>query len=78
MRPARPRQTPASGTEGLPIPHLPRTRRRTALAAATTGLAVLAAGAPVAYATLDTGSSPEPRPATVAAVRGKDYIETRL
>ncbi|WUS96454.1 DUF3574 domain-containing protein [Streptomyces sp. NBC_00708] len=55
-----------------------RPRRRTALVAATAGLAVLAVGTPVAYATLGSGSSPEPRPAVAEAVRGKDYIETRL
>ncbi|MGQ4485816.1 DUF3574 domain-containing protein [Streptomyces sp. 372A] len=53
-------------------------RRRTALVAATAALAVLGAGAPVAYATLGSGASPEPRPAVADAVRGQDYIETRL
>ncbi|WLQ33200.1 DUF3574 domain-containing protein [Streptomyces castrisilvae] len=55
-----------------------RPRRRAALVAATTGIAVLAAGAPVAYATLGSAATPEPRPAVASAVRGKDYIETRL
>ncbi|WP_393056866.1 DUF3574 domain-containing protein [Streptomyces sp. LN549] len=55
-----------------------RPRRRAALAAATAGLAVLAVGTPVAYATLGTGSPADPRPATAAAARGKDYVETRL
>ncbi|MFJ3085737.1 DUF3574 domain-containing protein [Streptomyces sp. NPDC086838] len=55
-----------------------RPRRRTALVAAAAGLAVLAVGTPVAYATLGSGASPEPRPAVAEAVRGKDYVETRL
>lgn len=56
-----------------------RPGRRAALAVVTAGLAVLAVGTPVAYATLDTGSSSDPRPATsAAAARGKDYVETRL
>ncbi|TRV79132.1 DUF3574 domain-containing protein [Streptomyces sp. 130] len=54
-----------------------RRPRRTALVSAAAGLAVLAVGTPVAYATLGSGASPEPRPA-VGAVRGQDYIETRL
>ncbi|MEU9206056.1 DUF3574 domain-containing protein [Streptomyces sp. NPDC048332] len=53
-----------------------RPRRRAALAAATAGLAALAVGTPVAYATLGTGSSADARPA--AAAQGKAYIETRL
>ncbi|WP_285565382.1 DUF3574 domain-containing protein [Streptomyces sp. RTGN2] len=53
-----------------------RPRRRAALAAAAAGLAVLAVGTPVAYATLGAGSPSDARPATAA--RGKDYIETRL
>lgn len=53
-----------------------RTRRRAALAAATAGLAVLAVGTPLAYATLGADSPADARPA--AAARGKAYIETRL
>ncbi|MGW6206557.1 DUF3574 domain-containing protein [Streptomyces sp. NPDC055089] len=53
-----------------------RPRHRAALAAATAGLAVLAVGAPVAYAALGAGSPADARPA--AAARGKAYIESRL
>ncbi|MGC4948286.1 DUF3574 domain-containing protein [Streptomyces sp. DT224] len=55
-----------------------RPRRRTALVAAAAGLAVLGVGTPVAYATLGSGASPEPRPAVAEAARGQAYIETRL
>lgn len=55
-----------------------RPRRRAALAAATVGLAVLAVGTPVAYATLDTGTTADSRPSTATAARGGDYVETRL
>ncbi|NEC67464.1 DUF3574 domain-containing protein [Streptomyces sp. SID9727] len=54
-----------------------RPRRRTTLVAAAAALAVLGVGTPVAYATLGPGASPEPRPAA-GAVRGQDYVETRL
>ncbi|MFI6859184.1 DUF3574 domain-containing protein [Streptomyces sp. NPDC050421] len=67
-------QNPA--TPGCADPRL-RPRRRAALAIAATGLAVLAVGTPVAYATLGTGSPTDSGPATLAA-RGKDYVETRL
>nr|WSW69839.1 DUF3574 domain-containing protein [Streptomyces sp. NBC_00995] len=53
-----------------------RPRRRAALAAVTAGLAILAAGTPVAYATLGTDAPADARPA--AAARGEAYIETRL
>ncbi|WP_333734695.1 DUF3574 domain-containing protein [Streptomyces sp. IBSBF 3010] len=68
----------AAASEPADSPDSRRPRRRTALVAATAGLAVLAVGTPVAYATLGSGASPEPRPAVAGAVRGKDYIETRL
>ncbi|MEU1436606.1 DUF3574 domain-containing protein [Streptomyces sp. NPDC005786] len=55
-----------------------RPLRHAALAAATAGLAVLAMGTPVAYATLGAHSPEDARPVTGAAVRGKDYVETRL
>ncbi|MGW2178651.1 DUF3574 domain-containing protein [Streptomyces sp. NPDC001732] len=54
-------------------------KRRGAFTAATVALAVLALGAPVAYAALDGEPSSATRPAAAAgAARGKDYIETRL
>ncbi|WP_405936257.1 DUF3574 domain-containing protein [Streptomyces sp. NBC_00726] len=68
----------AAASEPAGSPDSRRPRRRAALVAATAGLAVLAVGTPVAYATLGSGASPEPRPAVAGAVRGKDYIETRL
>ncbi|MGW1227342.1 DUF3574 domain-containing protein [Streptomyces sp. NPDC002530] len=71
----RPRLLPGTG---VPADSRPRTRHRTALAAAAAGLAVLAAGTPVAYATLGADSPADPRPATSTASRGKAYIETRL
>lgn len=61
-------------SDGAPAVRL-RPRRRAALAAATAGLAVLAVGTPVAYATLGTDSPADVRP---VAARGKAYIETRL
>ncbi|WP_406098044.1 DUF3574 domain-containing protein [Streptomyces sp. NBC_01013] len=55
-----------------------RPRRRAALAAATAGLALLAVGTPVVYATLGTDSTAAAAPAAVAVTRGRDYVETRL
>ncbi|MFF2435746.1 DUF3574 domain-containing protein [Streptomyces sp. NPDC058107] len=54
-------------------------KQRPALTAAAAALAVLAAGAPVAYAALGNGSPTASRsaPSGVAA-RGKAYVETRL
>lgn len=76
--PRLPRPTRANGPAATASPDTRRRpRHRAALVAAAAGLAVLAAGAPVAYATLGDDASPDPRPATTA-VRGKDYIETRL
>ncbi|WP_392669675.1 DUF3574 domain-containing protein [Streptomyces sp. LN785] len=66
------------------MPLLPRAAGRpglkhTALTAAAAALAALAAGTPVAYATLGSGSPSASRPAAAgAAARGKSYIETRL
>ncbi|MFF7337084.1 DUF3574 domain-containing protein [Streptomyces sp. NPDC008163] len=68
----------AAASEPAGSPDSRRPHRRAALVAATAGLAVLAVGTPVAYATLGPGASPEPRPAVAEAVRGKDYVETRL
>ncbi|MEV0319509.1 DUF3574 domain-containing protein [Streptomyces sp. NPDC050658] len=61
----------------MPITLSPVSRTRLAVAAAAT--AVLAVGAPAAYASLDTADTPTrttPRTATVA--RGDAYTETRL
>ncbi|MFJ4744111.1 DUF3574 domain-containing protein [Streptomyces sp. NPDC088775] len=56
-----------------------RTKKRTALIATTAALAALAAGTPVAYATLgDEAPAASRSTARAAASRGKDYIETRL
>ncbi|MEV8453563.1 DUF3574 domain-containing protein [Streptomyces sp. NPDC052095] len=59
-----------------------RPKRRTALTATAAAVAVLAAGTPVAYATLGTGGSTATKAAAPAAApalaRGRAYIETRL
>lgn len=56
-----------------------RLKQHPVLTAAAAALAVLAAGAPVAYATLGNGSptASQSAPSGVAA-RGKAYVETRL
>ncbi|MEW1688030.1 DUF3574 domain-containing protein [Streptomyces sp. NPDC091263] len=78
MLPRLPRRT---GSDNPPATGSPATRHRPgrrAVLAAAAGLAVLAVGAPVAYATLGTGSPSDARPAAPAAARGKAYVETRL
>lgn len=57
----------------LPLSRISRTR----LAVAGAVTAVLAVGAPAAYASLDDGSSPSSSAATTVA-RGKPFHETRL
>ncbi|MET9590317.1 DUF3574 domain-containing protein [Streptomyces sp. NPDC006516] len=55
-----------------PEPYPRRSARRTALTAAVATCAVLAGGAPIAYATLGDGTP------SATAVRGTAYVETRL
>ncbi|MFD4693156.1 DUF3574 domain-containing protein [Streptomyces sp. NPDC058463] len=58
-----------------PKPETERPARRTALVAGVAACAVLATGAPIAYAALG-GEAPAAGRAT--AVRGAEYVETRL
>lgn len=57
-----------------PKPDPERSTRRTAVVAGVAACAVLATGAPIAYATLG-GEAPVAR---ATAVRGAEYVETRL
>ncbi|MFF5896540.1 DUF3574 domain-containing protein [Streptomyces argenteolus] len=61
---------PRPRTDPKPCPK--RSARRTALTAAAATCAVLAAGTPIAYATLGDGTPP------ATAARGTAYVETRL
>ncbi|MEU5659434.1 DUF3574 domain-containing protein [Streptomyces sp. NPDC047737] len=64
-----------------PGPYPRRSARRTALTAAVAACAVLAGGAPIAYATLGEGTSSATLgdgTSSATAVRGTAYVETRL